>query len=274
MVDLTRRKTVIGLGLLATGSGATFTSAAFTDSTAADADLRVVVDQNLTVRPGPAFNNADQKADFTNNTDFFDGQDINDTADGGGAFDPNGDDESLPLASATGENDNLSIKVAVPLGSSATFSELLEIENELDSSVDIGISYDRNASPNQYGEDVDAAGGGLATNVAQRAYQFKVNSTGNLISPDPADNDAVDDSGGNSPDIGNNDDLPADTVSISPGSSKKVDLVIDTSTDSGVINDEADINSNVFGFQRDTVQLINGLTIGTIDNPTSADPTG
>ena len=53
MVDLTRRKTILGLGLLATGSGATFTSATFQSTAPANSDLRVLVEQQGGKGPVP-----------------------------------------------------------------------------------------------------------------------------------------------------------------------------------------------------------------------------
>jgi len=154
MVDLTRRKTVLGMGLLAAGSGAAFSNAAFADSVAADADLRVVVEQNLTFGAGDGFDPGEDN--FTDNPDLFDEEDINEGD--GGAFDG---DVTPPLAYVDGENENLDVRVAVPLGSSERFEELFQITNNLDDPVDIGIAYDREASPNQYGEDISVVGGRL-----------------------------------------------------------------------------------------------------------------
>lgn len=55
-MDLSRRSVVVGLGLLATGSGAAFTSAAFNDSTNSNGDIRVVAGDGLVVEAGNAFN--------------------------------------------------------------------------------------------------------------------------------------------------------------------------------------------------------------------------
>ena len=46
---------ILGLGALAMGSGAAFTSAALQNAMAADADFRVVVEDDLVVEPGSAF---------------------------------------------------------------------------------------------------------------------------------------------------------------------------------------------------------------------------
>jgi hypothetical protein len=55
-MKFTRRSTVLGLGMLATGSGAALTSVAFNNSVNASSDMRVVVDKRLEVRAGQAFN--------------------------------------------------------------------------------------------------------------------------------------------------------------------------------------------------------------------------
>jgi hypothetical protein len=54
-MNLTRRRALSGLGLLATGSGATLTSAAFSSSTNPNGDLRVVAAEGLVVEAGDAF---------------------------------------------------------------------------------------------------------------------------------------------------------------------------------------------------------------------------
>ena len=50
-----RRSMILGLGALAMGSGAAFTSAAFENSVDAGADMRVIVDERLIVRAGGLF---------------------------------------------------------------------------------------------------------------------------------------------------------------------------------------------------------------------------
>lgn len=79
-----RRSALIGLGSLAFGSGAVFSSATFTNSVGPSSDMRVVVAEDLEVRAGQAFNddgiintsNGDitpsNYVEYASNTDFFD----------------------------------------------------------------------------------------------------------------------------------------------------------------------------------------------------------
>jgi len=59
-------------------------------------------------------------------------------------------------------------------------------------------------------------------------------------------------------------DRPANAIAVAPGESINIDLAIDTATDSDAIKGAADVDLDTFGFQRDTVQLINGFTVGTM----------
>ena len=262
-----RRTTILGLGALAMGSGAAFTSAAFADSATADADLRAVVETNLRVGPGDDAGNEDNITTDGDKSDFFEGGELNDDV-----FD---EEQDPPLAYVDGENDELEIKTAVPVGEQVTFSGLLEINNDNIDPVTIGIAYDRDSDDgNQYGEDIDVGDndeGVLDPEVTRRSHQFRVNegltfregdeTPDGLISP------SVD---GGSANVGSDVtieqefDRPANAVVLDPGQSIQVDLEIDLETDQGAIEDAADLNTNVFGFQQDTVQLISGFTVGTL----------
>ena len=265
-----RRTTVLGLGALAMGSGAAFTSAAFADSTTADADLRAVVEQNLVVQPPDDFDDDDNIID---DDDFFDDDgSLNDD----GAF----EDNDPPLAFAEGENDELRIITAVPVGQSATFEGILEIDNDGLEEVEVGIAYDRDPSTggNQYGVDVDVDGdperdGDLSPEIARRSHQFRVSDDQNAdfrvgagggngrISPsDNSSNDNV----GTDETVNQAHDRPANAVQIGPGETVELDLVIDLASDEDEIEDAAEIDPNQFGFQQDTVQLISGFTVGTL----------
>jgi hypothetical protein len=305
MVDLTRRKTVIGLGLLATGSGATFTSAGFTSSSASDSDLRVVVEQGLRFGANPDLN-PDDRDDLTDNPDLFDagssgGLDDSDDGAFGDSDDPASD---LPLAFVGGSNDDLQVKTAVPLGEQdISLDELFQIRNNTADPAYVGIIYDRRngdfdnsdapsgQGSGQYGADIATDGSGDSNIVpadAQQIYQFRYNSTASsgtslespvanpddIISPSPGEvgieGDGGDITTGDGNDL-NEFDLPTDVVRISPGGSAILDLVVNTAGTAisdgddleAKIRDEAEFaGAPVFNsVQRDTVQVIDGLTV-------------
>ncbi len=301
MVDLTRRKTVLGLGLLATGSGATFTSAAFQSTAAADSDLRVLVEEQGLEFEGNSADSDDPKA--VDNPDFFEDDPsggLNETA--GSAFDGN----DAPLAFAAGSNENLTVKTLVPLGESATFGELFRVSNNSEDPVTIGVAYDRNNSDfdvnsdnsGQYGADITVNGESSPSVLndvdAQTIYQFLVapetddsevtvkdqNDSitpigGELFSPTPT-GAGVEGTGSEGTGIDDN-DLPNRAVTIQPGGTLVVDLKVDTGKNSPDleqrIRDEADIDQSALGLQQDTVQIIDGITVvsfgNDVKNPTT-----
>jgi hypothetical protein len=282
MVDLTRRKTVIGLGLLATGSGATFTSAAFQNTAAADSDLRVIVQEPGLEFEGNSANSGDPKA--IDDPDFFeDGPSggLNETADG--AF----DDGAEPLAFAEGSNEDLTVKTAVPVGQNVTVSELFRVANNSNEAVTIGVAYDRENADfdvnsddsGQYGADVSVGGGSSVLNEenAQSIYQFKIapesddsitninpggSNTADLLSPEPGES-GVEGDGSEGTSIVD-DDLPATVATIPTGDTLVLDLEVNTASFQGKIEAEADIDQSALGLQTDTVQIIDGMTIVTI----------
>lgn len=330
MVDLTRRKTVIGLGLLATGSGATFTSAAFQSSTQQDSDLRVVVDQNLQFGKNPDLD-PDDVSNITGDPDFFEDGELNEDddgpfdqgnegngsdpsntngsdIDGEDGFDPNYDNEDggfnegfepqLPKAFAGTVDGEFTIKAAVQIGESARFEELLQVSNATDSTVQVGIAYDRTGQGvggnGNYGEDVE--GSGLNTDLdklkryeAQKIYQFQVssgqganynpsNDNTPLISPAPGET-GEDGSFNNEP-IENSGDRPSNLVEVPPGEEVNIDLVVNTKDDTEKVKgdlasedveqdilDAADIDQGAFGFQTDTVQVIDVITVVSQPEP-------
>ena len=255
-----RRTTILGLGALAMGSGAAFTSAAFQNSVAPESDLRVVVEENLEVRKGPGFDDSDPE--YIDDPDFFDGGDIDES----GAF----EEDETPLAYVNDDvNDDLVIKAAQDVGvSSFRFEEIIEISNQTTEAVDVGIAYDRDAD--QYGDDVDSP---LSFEVGQRVYQFEANELGDgssptfnagggdLISPEPGADGVT---SGSNDTIANDDDKPAAAVEVPEGETLSIDLVVDTGTDSDVIEDAAGLSGG-FGEERGTVDILDEITVGTFD---------
>ncbi len=291
---------VIGLGALATGSGAVFSSAAFSNSTASSADLRVVVEETLNFEPnedavnGDTILGPDQFDDIADVDDFFDDQDTLDSS------------LETPIAATNGAaNENLRLVAAVDFGQTATFSELFTLKNDTSEPVDVGIAYDRNdtdsgfldnSATGQYGGDIAVNDeGGLSPALSRASYQFVMSDPGpleftdgggsvtGLISPakngsfigddpevDQGSADSVVGSGSSGIDAR---DRPASAVRLDPGEETTVDLVVDTTYDSDVrdaLQTQADFGGNGFGTRRATIDLLDGLTVGTLDDPTSS----
>jgi hypothetical protein len=253
------------MGMLATGSGAAFTSAAFQDQVDPTSDLRVAVEENLVVKKGAGFDTTN--SEYTDNSDFFDSGQTDDSS--GGAF----ENDDTPLAYVNDQkNGSLVIKAAQNLGvSSFTFSEIIQVENTLNTSVDVGIAYDRNNG--QYGNDVE--NGGLTYEQGQQVYQFEASSIGGgtpnftkdpnssapLMSPDPGNNGVTT---GSNNSISNNKDKPATAVEVPAGTSLQIDLVVDTQTHETDIKDEASLSGG-FGTSIATVDIMDKITVGTFD---------
>lgn len=296
MVRPTRRKTLIGMGMLAVGSGAAFSNAAFQTSTTPSADLRVVVEEELNFRPNPdAPDNNDNILDTDDFEDFFEGEDI---ADGDGdAFD--GDVEP-PLAATNGQpNGDLELFAVAPTGTSDTFSELFILENDSTDSVAVGVAYDRGTGTDdnrgQYGEDIDVNGeSGLPATVPRGSYKLEVTDPGPqtfvssgatpnaLISPavngsDGIGSDEVEagsaNSVGQAETVDDDRDRPANAVVLDPGEEIRIDLVVDTDYDDNTttsVREQAGISfdGGEFGEKRATVDLLDEITVGTLtDEP-------
>ena len=275
----TRRKTVLGLGAMATGSGAVFSSAAFTNSAQADADFRVRVSEDLQVEAGNAFNDdGSVAASSPNDEKFIDPEDSGDSGTGdnfyesndlGSVFESGGQDRSPPLATVSardenavsgpayaGVNDDLAIFVALDEGDGTTsFSGLLQVTNNTNQDQNVGIAYDGTSSPSQYGSDAENSN--VTTEDVQEAYQFKQGST--LISPDPTE------TGGGATDNtttgwdGDAEDAPANTVTVSSASTVQIEL----ETDVDKITDlaaQAGLSPG-FGEASKAVDLLDGITV-------------
>ena len=286
------------MGLVAAGSGAAFSNAAFANSTTPNADLRVVVEESLNFRANPDVGvdpddfdpDNDNILNVDDDDDFFDGEDI---ADGGGEV---FEDIDTPLAATNGEaNGDLEIFAAAGIGEpETTFEELFTLENDSTSEVAVGIAYDRNnddfsttsAETGQYGDDIEVRDNvGLSATIPREAYRFEVNQfrNGDSIadsdllneSPNrrisPNENDGEADSVGGNEGIEEEHDRPADAIIVGSGKQVTVDLVVDIGfTDSvqQAIRDQTDIQFDGFGTNRATVDLLDGITVGTLtDEP-------
>lgn len=267
-MDLSRRSVVVGLGLLATGSGATFTSAAFNDSTNSNGDIRVVAGDGLVVEAGDAFNSDgtvnqtdpspsySYTGNFTKNKSFFTGPDNLDEI----------STSDLPVATVNkretvaNRNDGLRIQVAVPLQRATyTFKNILRIRNTgVTEQKNIGIAY-ASSEFDGYGSAVGNGSNEIAKGFVQKIFQFKLEdeSSNSLISPDP--------SSSNSQEPNTEADIsPGDDISITldvflknyvPAPGFSVDL-------NEKIRNAADLNDDPFSGTIDTVQLLKQIRVG------------
>lgn len=288
-----RRTTILGLGALAMGSGAAFTSATFQNSVDADADFRVRVDQALVVEAGAAFEDDGSVAgDVTEDRfinpdhtgasvgdDFYAGE-----SELGDVFDEQGEDEDPPLATVSKRdetnNGTLETYAAVDFlnvdgdgGNSVTFEDILQVRNESGHTVEVGIAYDRDegedGSPGQYGDDVGGGNNEVEFDIVQEVYQFKVDggettrgNGGDLISPEPGSEGVADGEEG----IGNNDDKPANVVEIDSGETVQIDLeiTIDESARGEIRSAAGGLDPDEFGEAPDLVDLLDEITVGTV----------
>ena len=301
------------MGLLAAGTGATFSSAAFQNSTTPSADLRVVVEESLNFRGNPdagvdLADFAPAEDDIVNvedGDDFFDGNDI---ADGDGEV---FEDIDTPLAATNlGANDGLEIFAVAGIGDEATFEELFVLENDSTEPVAVGVAYDRgnedfatDAAPEvgQYGDDVVFEGTNrLLPTIPRSAYRFVVNrfgdgsnptsnnfvgdGSGKLISPAEnaegglLDGESQNESSatfvGDDNGIEDFNDRPANAIVLQPGQEVTVDLEVDIEFEGDVedvIRSAAGISLDGFGTERATVDLLDGITVGTLTDEPSND---
>jgi len=264
-----RRTALFGLGVLASGSGAIATSAAIANSVSTTSQLAVVVDEQLKVRAGQAFNDdgsvksgyTDRYVAYESKPSFFD--DSSDGLDDIDADDP-------PIATVNRRDQNINNDVKVITGISIEnnkndyyFENILKVENYGGKKQRIGISYDRSDNtydPNgQYGEAVDttAAAGdpALSPHDVQSVYRFEVNNDDldeYRISPDESN--------------GGSDD-PARYYSLQPGETVQLDLRIDlTPYFSGLVNPKENIEaaadtSPTFTRSTDSVDMLDAITV-------------
>lgn len=212
---------VVGLGLLATGSGATFTSAAFNASTSSTGDIRVVTGKGLIVEAGNAFlddgevNNtksySDKYVNFTNTGDFFD--------DSGSTTDLDQIDiDDLPVATVNprdgNSNGDVILRVAVdPATNTTTFNNILRIRNIGDSDQDnVGIAY-KSDDFTGYGSAVSNSND-ISNDDVKGIIQFKAGtgSGKSIISPVAG--------------VIGSGEAPYDPISIGAGETADVNLII------------------------------------------------
>ena len=244
----TRRKTVLGLGALATGSGAMFSSAAFSASATSTADFRVVVEDNLVLEAGDSFRNSnDAYLDNPGGSKFYGGSDDLFSGDSGLS---NLEPDDLPAAYANDKtNSDLAVETAVQNFNTFEFDDFLQVTNEGTETREVGIRF------NQYGEDVN--GGPISNSDLIQAYEFyNKGGDGGKISTDG--------SPGGPPRTQN---LNA-TTPVNPGETEQIGLKIDLTV--GTISDDiadaaAPGTNDVFngGGEYDTVHLVESIRVGS-----------
>jgi hypothetical protein len=225
-----------------------------------------------------------------------DGSDDRDDTDEDGNGFNEGFEPGLPKAFVEGVNDELTIKAAVQIGNTHTFEELLRLGNGTEETVEVGIAYDRNSGigngeNGNYGADVEGSAidtipgsnpdPKLAYDQAQKIYQFQLSNSSDgasLISPNPGDDGNTGDFESGSIEIDDASDAPNALIRLEPGSFVDIDLVVNTSNEPGdskgtgnldadtanveqdILN-AANIDQGAFGFQTDTVQIMDAITV-------------
>ena len=171
-----RRTTILGIGALAMGSGAAFTSAAFASSTEPSADFRVVVDQQLVVAA-----NDDPDNNVTTESDDSDASNPSEYLFGGPEDVINTENINFGDVTSDGEaavndgqNDNLEVALAVTSGENGSFDPILQVQNEGDTAANVGITI------SEYGSDVDVDGDDsepISTTDVNSAFTFEIDGT-------------------------------------------------------------------------------------------------
>lgn len=257
-----RRTTVLGIGALATGSGAAFSSAAFQNSVNPGADFRIIAASDLTVRRGNAFNGQSSADYVVDNYDSVTGVSFDDI-----------NPSDLPLAWAnSSEDDQLDVQLArLNNSSQVVFEDLIEIANAGDSSESVGIGYFggyNNTNVDNSTNSSATSGSQVSIKDVQEMFQFEAQAAGNLafgsdtlISPDP--NTWGSDNGGYDNDDDSN--APANYITLDPGDTVQVDVVTDLSgTQTSIIQNATDLGGgDPFQGDTDGFQALKNVLVGT-----------
>ena len=251
-----RRNLMIGLGILATGSGAaTLSGAALSNTVSPTADFRINVEGGLVVRAGSNFPdsiNSSETGVGTDNAEYILSEDTTDAA----VFESLDDKTSVTAVADTEQNGDLNIGLAFPFseiegGSSATFNypNLLEVENNSNSPVDVAVAYQNEDSSSI--SDTTDSGHGFETGIGspavsetgngtdklsfdQVANMFQFDSGGTAVSP------AGDDSQSNS-----NQSIPGSVSVDANGGTTQLSLTVDVSSNMAGIIDSYVSNQNL-----------------------------
>jgi urease beta subunit len=231
IMKLNRRKTVLGIGALATGSGAVFTSAGFAGSAEASSDFRVVTEGSLVVEPNNNVSDggnqiADNKSDpsgylFKNSSSLSGNTSVSEVKDGGEAAVNNQTDGGLELAIAVADDTDKDFNI-------------LQVTNNGDTTESVG------ATISGYGSDV---GSSITQSDVNNAFEFD-----------------IEDSSDNYQDVGS-----GTFVSVGPGDTRGLRIDVDMSQipDDDLANASAS-GGDVFDSSTaaDTVDLVDTIKIG------------
>jgi len=252
----TRRKTLVGLGALATGSGALFSSAAFSNSVNPSSDMRVVVDEELTLEPGILFRDGNSADDtFDPSASSPPGSETLQDQSSNSLFGGNNNAglanigvDDIPAAAINDEVDgNLFLEVAVALGETGTIGDgsngVFQVRNDTSDSQDIAIRFDT------FGPDADGDTNDLSEQQVVETFQF-FDSSGNQISTDdPTPSQQTVDN----------------VVTVSPGNVEQIYVDYDTAAYQTALETAAGITGNPFNQQTATVDLVDTISVGVED---------
>jgi hypothetical protein len=262
-----RRSTLIGLGSLAIGSGATLSAAAFSNSVNPSSDMRVVVEEQLIVEPGIMFRDGSDPDDpfdpdsATTGTNVYDNDGFSGSGDEifGGNGDPGLEDigfGDVQAASANDAvNDNLKLEVALPFEEDKWLGNgsegFLQIRNDTTEDQEVAIRFETFGADTN--GDQDQRGGAVSESDVVDILSFREGKTGNKNKIS-----SIDVGTGSSPPI--DDQTVANTVTVGTGDIEQVFLDYDTTIASSDIETAAGVGNP---FADGTADLVDALRVGT-----------
>jgi hypothetical protein len=244
---------------LATGSGAIFSSAAFSNSVNPSSDMRVVVADSLTLEPGIFFRGGSSATDAFNpnsSTPPGNGSAFNQTdsslfgGEGNNGLE-NIDVQDLPAAAINDDtNGNLFLETAVPLDDTDTLGDasngLFQITNDSTEAKPVAIRF------TSFGPDADGDSDDLTDQQVVETFKF-YDSGDNQISTATASTPY--------------DEAPvANEVSIPAGTTEQIYLEYDTETYAAELRTAAGVGSSPFGNPSGTtIDLVDQIEVGVDD---------
>jgi len=233
---MNRRNFVVGLGTVATISGvASVTAASFANDISSTADFRVVVDEELTFERGEDFETDAEEFDAD-----LEGAIEGDDSDFEDAVD---DDNPIAVFVNDGENENVETALAVlndPDVGEVTLEGIYQITNDGSVDQDINILFD-------FGEDV--TDGDVDEQTVLDLFAFEHQDTEEQISPDSADEDGEQ-------------EQPTEELTVEPGETEFIDLVIDLDEAAEDIGDAAGVDP-FDADEEETLDLVDAIEVGT-----------
>lgn len=252
-----RRSMVIGLGTLATGSGAVFSSATFQNSVDSDADFRIVSEPGLTLRRGEAFS-SDEDWAYGPNSDLSPEYIYSSSATESGIKFGELQASDLPVAWANEQEDgSLVVEIARQNNSSDfNFTKLIEIENTGQTDENVGISYgggyaplNSESTPGWFADNYNNPSDQITKADVQQIFRFQLNEDSTQISPDSSLDD----------------DTPATYHTLTPATTIQVDLKTTLTDDQTSVFASESKGGDPFADspQTGSHQLLDTITVGT-----------